>query len=189
MLGVSAQDLNNNIARCLLAIGPSKILEYGCGTGKLGVICQALGMQLEKLEAVQTLFQDTDREVLHSRGYTHINDAEIYSYIKGGIKEHYDVIAALDVIEHFMYGDAISIIDYSLYRCNYFLMVWPSRFPIENPNPLETHRTSFDLRDITNRFDVCYYSTASFSDTIHSHRLHIALLRGHNNFALLPSVI
>lgn len=188
MLGSSASHLNVNIAKCLAHVDPKTILEYGCGQGKLGSICQTIGLKLDRLDAVQKLFHEDDMALLSSRGYSHVFDEEIYAYVKQGIGQHYNVIAALDVIEHFMYGEAISIIDSSLYRCDYFLMVWPSKYPQQTENPFETHRTSFELREIANRFDVVYYALTGLAELSVSYKMHIALLRGHMNFFTKPPV-
>jgi len=190
MLGVSAGDLDQNIAKVLLSIRPSSILEYGSGTGKLGKICQLISFELNNLIAVQKLFNENDALLLNEAGYSEIIDSDIYEFLKNGIRQQYDLIAALDVIEHFMFSDAISIIDYSLYYAKYVLLVWPSRYPQEGNNSFDIHRTSFELKELTDRFDIIYYSQTGFSEMSLSYRYHIALIRGHMNYtSMRPAII
>ena len=178
MLGTSGNQLNQNIARCLMHIKPNSILEYGCGKGKLGIIIQALKMQLQ-LNAVQKLFMPDDRQNLEAIGYNKIYDEDIKEFVTRGIFDPYDVIVASDVIEHFMYSDAISILDYSLFCCKYFILVWPSRSgSAPTTNQFDIHRTSFELRQIVDRFDVVYYTYANDGPTS---KYQIAVLKGHCN--------
>lgn len=188
MLGASANHLDLNVAKCLRHVEPTSILEYGCGGGKLGRLCQQLGLKLESLHAVQKLFQPEDMALLQGAGYNNIYDEDIYEFVRRGIPNQYSLIVALDVIEHFMHAEAMSIIDYSLYRCSYMLLVWPSHYPQQTDNVYETHRTSFELRDIANRFDVVYYSQTGFIEVSAAYRYHIALLRGHMNFSVKPAI-
>jgi hypothetical protein len=194
MLGGSVAALNVPIAKCIQWIRPNNVLEYGCGWGKFGRICQQIEVAPERLVAVQKLFNPGDKEGIMSHGYTEIIDEDIKSYVNNGIDTRYDMIVALDVIEHFFFGDAISIVDYSLYNCSYFLLVWPSRLPQNigddfTFNKFDLHRTSFELSEISTRFDVVYYSQASLSEHAGQGRYHLALLRGHMNFKpLLPPI-
>jgi len=200
MLGGSVQIINIDIAKCLARIIPKKILEFGSGNGKLAYILDAINITPTKLVAVQKLFSENDRNNLLSKGYTDVIDDDISNFLRNGLSEHYDIIAGMDVIEHFFYGEAMSIIDYSLYNCNFFLLVWPSRFPqnlgdperdgqLKVSNILDVHRTSFELSDISSRFDVVYYNQVSLGTHSRTMRLHIALIRGHMNFEpLCPQV-
>jgi hypothetical protein len=181
MLGYSAPDLDLAIARCLNQLKPRNILEYGCGQGKLGKICKLLELAPENLRAVQKLFNANDRTLLHDIGYTDIVDEDIYEYVRKGLKTKYDMIIALDVIEHFMYSDAISIIDSSLYNCEWLLLVWPSRLP-QDGDDLDIHRTSFELRELASRFDIVYYSQTGLNEISVAQRYHLALVRGYMNF-------
>jgi hypothetical protein len=184
-LGESAGDLNIPLAKCLLRLKPSSVLEYGAGRGKLGTICNQLSITPKRLVTIQKLFANGDEALLRSAGYTEIIDNDIMDIIKCGIKESFDLIVALDVIEHFLYSDAMSIIDYSLYRCNHFLMVWPTKYPQNSDNTFEIHRTSFELREIANKFDLVYYNQTGFTETTSFYMYHICLLRGHMNHSPL----
>ena len=196
MLGISGNQLNNNIARCIVQLKPSTVLEYGCGRGKFAMIAQAVHHRFSKLESIQKLFTPTDAVELANVGYTKIYDTDILDYLNTVPLERYELMVAIDVIEHFMHGDAFSIIDYSLYYCDHFLLVWPSRNLQVTPALYDIHRTSFELRDLANRFDVAYYSYSVLEDNhpdpnIICHpesKYHIALLRGHVNSKNRPLI-
>lgn len=181
MLGVSMDLLDKNIAKCLAYIRPKSVLDYGAGHGKLGRMVRQMGIESTEVVALQTLFEPGDRQLLLDAGYTEVIDTDILEYVKRGIPKKYDMISALDVIEHFMWSDAMSIIDYSLYCCDWMLLLWPSRCPQPGTNPLDIHRTSFELHDLTNRFDIIYYSQTGMAEASIAYRYHIALLRGHMN--------
>jgi hypothetical protein len=140
------------------------------------------------IKAVQKVFSEKDIGLLKSRGYAEVIDADIYEYFKDGFDEAYDMVVALDVIEHFLYSDVISIINFALYRSDYMLMVWPSAHPQNGTyHSFDRHRSSFELRDLTDKFDVVYYSQSGFAEMNCVHRYHIALLRGHMNVKVLPA--
>ncbi|MEI7606780.1 MAG: hypothetical protein WCJ64_05300 [Rhodospirillaceae bacterium] len=194
MLGSSLGILNLPISKCLITLRPKSILEYGCGEGKLGVLCSQLGLPVGKLAAVQKLFQDNDRDNIISRGYTEVIDEDIKEYVARGIPERYELIVAMDVIEHFFYGEAMSIIDYSLYNCDNFLLVWPSRLAqnfgdTHTLNRFDIHKTSFGLNEIVSRFEVIYYVKVSLPEYCGSGHYHLALLRGHMNNRIIPPPI
>ncbi len=184
-LGISDGRLNVAIAKCLLGLKPERILEYGCGSGKLAHICQAITMRPLVLKAVQKLFTDEDIYKLRSIGYTDIADDDVLEYVKNKINEKYNLIVAMDVLEHFMYGDAISIIDCSLYYCDWFLVVWPSHYPQYSTNQFDRHRSSFELKDLSNRFDVIHYTQTGLSTISSIYRFHLAVIRGHQNLSVL----
>lgn len=177
MLGTSINNLDGKIGEVIRALQPKSILEYGCGQGKLAKLCK-----VKRLDAVQKLFAPDDLGKLLALGYKAIVDADIKDYLAKGIPRQYDMIAALDVLEHFYLGEALGIIDYSLYNCDYFLAVWPSRLPQNigheaTHNAYDLHRSSFELRDLA-RFDVVYYTQASLEPPS---LYHLAVLRGHMN--------
>lgn len=200
MLGGSVQILNQEIARCVFSLKPKTVFEFGCGAGKFGWICNQVQVVPDVLIAAQKLFTDNDEAFLLSKGYTKILDVDISEFIKNGFDTQYDLIVGMDIIEHFMYGEAMSIIDYSLYNCDYFLLVWPSKFPQNLGDPhrdgnlhvasiLDVHRTSFELSDICNRFDVVHYTQVNLSENPSIMRFHLAVLRGHvNTKPLFPPI-
>jgi hypothetical protein len=100
------------------------------------------------------------------------------------------LIVALDVIEHFLISDVMSIINFSLYRANFLLLVWPSAHPqTAVTHPFDRHRSSFELKDLSEKFDVVFYSQTGFAQMHYLHRYHIALIRGFMNPGVLPPVI
>lgn len=163
MLGFSATYHDPAIEKILLRLQPKSILEYGSGQGKLGAICKKLGLNYEALDGVQVTFSPEDQDQLLGRGYTNVINQDVLEFVRDGMCKKYDLIAALDVLEHFMFSDAISIVDCSLHYCDFFLMVWPSKNPQNLNNKYDIHRSSIELNDLSNRFDVVYYSQTKFN--------------------------
>ena len=181
MLGNSSSNFNPSICNLLARLNPLTILELGCGEGKLGDLVKQLNLST-KLTAVQKLFSPSDLNLLNSKGYCQIIDSDILEYFKEGFDEEYDLTVVMDVIEHFLYSDAISIIDFALYRSNWLLLVWPSKHPQSGfTNKFDRHRTSFELNTLTNLFDVAYYEQRGFAQVNYLHRYHLCVLRGHMN--------
>lgn len=186
MLGNSSSSFNQVIKKIMDLVQPKSMLELGCGQGKLGELLQERSEPVA-LTAVQKIFSAEDQPALAKRGYQEIIDADIMDYFRVGFDEVYDMVVALDVIEHFLYSDVISIINFALYRSDYMLLVWPSAHPQDGVhNAFDRHRASFELRDLTNKFDVVFYAQSGFAAMNCVHRYHIALLRGHLNVKVLP---
>jgi hypothetical protein len=183
MLGNSSAIFNPVICNLLARINPESILELGCGEGKLGDLAKQSNL-MPKLTAVQKLFSKSDLLHLNSKGYTNIIGSNILEYFKEGFDDVYDLIVAMDVIEHFLYSDAISIIDFALYKSKWLLLVWPSKPPQSGiSNKFDRHRTSFELGTLTNLFDVAYYEQRGFAQVNYLHRYHLCVLLGHMNSA------
>jgi SAM-dependent methyltransferase len=189
MLGTSANDFDQYLAQILRLAQPQRILELGCGQGKFGKMLQINGVTPSKLVAVQKIFSDADIGLLQGIGYQNIVDVDILEYFRGGFDEQYDMVVALDVIEHFLYSDILSIINFALYRSDYMLLAWPSAHPqFAETSPFDRHRASFELRDLSDRFDVVLYAQTGFAQMNCVHRYHVALLRGFMNVKVLPAM-
>ncbi len=181
MLGTSSTIFNPVICNLLTRINPSSILELGCGQGKLADLIKESNL-LPKLTAVQKLFSTSDLTHLTSKGYNNIIDSDILEYFKEGFDEEYDLTVVMDVIEHFLRSDAISIIDFALYRSKWLLLIWPSKHPQSGAsNKFDRHRTSFELNTLSNLFDVAYYEQRGFAQVNYLHKYHLCILRGHMN--------
>jgi hypothetical protein len=190
MLGSSSAVFDLCIAQVVNLINPQTILELGCGQGKFGGLLGQIGHRSVQLKAVQKIFSDGEPEYLSSKGYQEIIDRDILDYFREGFDEHYNLIVALDVIEHFLLSDVISIINFSLYRADYMLLVWPSAHPQSAvTNPFDRHRSSFELKDLTDKFDVVFYSQTGFAQMHYQHRYHIALLRGYMNANVISPIV
>lgn len=189
MLGNSSTAFDSCIAQLVNLIKPQSILELGCGQGKFGGIVGQFGYQ-PQLKAVQKVFSSGEPEYLRAKGYQEVIDRDILEYYREGFDENYNLIVALDVIEHFLLSDVMSIINFSLYRADYMLLVWPSAHPqAAVTNPFDRHRASFELEDLTDKFDVVFYTQTGFAQMHYMHRYHIALLRGFMNPNVLPPFI
>jgi hypothetical protein len=188
MLGSSSSHFDNCISDLIGLVKPERILELGCGRGKFGNLLKKAGFAPSYLATVQKMFSQTDSQDLRAIGYHEIVDADIMDYFRTGFDEQYDMVAALDVIEHFLLSDVMSIINFSLYRADYLLLVWPSAHPqAADTSPFDRHRASFELRDLSDRFDVVFYAQTGFAQMHVVHRYHVALLRGFMNVKVLPA--
>lgn len=187
MLGSSSTVFDSYIARVVNLIKPQSVLELGCGQGKFGGLIGQIGQPSVQLIAVQKIFSSGEPEYLKSKGYQEIIDRDILDYYREGFDENYNLIVALDVIEHFMLSDVMSIINFSLYRSDYMLLIWPSAHPQSAvSNTFDRHRASFELKDLTEKFDVVLYSQTGFAQMHYLHRYHVALIRGFMNPNVLP---
>jgi|GEM_PF-2690039 len=187
MLGNSSGLFDSCIKQVVRLVQPLNILEIGCGQGKFGnLLMQDIGY-VANLTAVQKIFSNSDLQLLHEKGYRQIIDRDILEYYKEGFDKNYDLIVALDVIEHFLLSDVMSIINFSLYRADYLLLVWPSAHPQAAVTSVyDRHRASFDLKDLAEKFDVVFYSQTGFAQVHFVHRYHIALIRGLMNSKVPP---
>lgn len=185
MLGHSSNLFNEKISKIVEGVSPKSILELGCGEGKFASLIQA-NIKDFNLVSIQKLFGQDDEKSLKKLGYSHIINEDIYEYFKNGFDENYDLIVALDVIEHFLYSDIISIINFGLYRAEYILLVWPSAHPQSSvTSTFDRHRSSFELKDLVDKFNVVHYCQTGFAQVNSLHRYHIALIRGHMNIKTL----
>lgn len=190
MLGVSSSIFDACIGQVVNMTKPQRILELGCGKGKFGALLQQIGHQPEQLTAVQKVFAADEPEYLRGKGYHQIIDRDIFDYYREGFDEQHNLIVALDVIEHFLLSDVMSIINFSLYRADHMLLVWPSAHPqAAVSNAFDRHRASFELKDLTDKFDVVFYSQTGFAQMHCVHRYHIALLRGFMNTGVVPPIL
>ena len=186
MLGTSSSGFDTSIQRLVDLTGAKNILELGCGQGKFGAMMTG-GAEPRSLRAVQKVFGPNDVEHLKAIGYEEVIDQDILEYFRNGFDQTYDIVVALDVIEHFLYSDVMSIINFALYRADYMLLVWPSAHPQNGAvHSFDRHRSSFELRDLSDKFDVVFYAQSGFAEMNFVHRYHIALLRGHMNLKVLP---
>lgn len=188
MLGTSAGVFNTCIQQVVSLVKPQQVLELGCGQGKFGELLRQMGSPAQ-LTAVQKLFSENDQAHLQGKGYRAVIDRDILDYYREGFDEQYDLVVALDVIEHFLISDVMSILHFSLYRAKYVLLVWPSAHPQGGGNAFDRHRASFELDDLASKFDVVFYSQTGFAQVHYQHRYHIALIRGFMNADVLPPFI
>ncbi|TAJ82268.1 MAG: hypothetical protein EPO42_01350 [Gallionellaceae bacterium] len=189
MLGSSSGAFNACVQQTVRLVQPNSIMELGCGQGKFGELLRQTG-SAANLTGVQKIFSGNDIALLEGKGYRQIIDRDILDFYREGFDENYDLIVALDVIEHFLLSDVMSIIHFSLYRANYLLLVWPSAHPQSaSNNAFDRHRASFDLKEVSDRFDVVFYSQTGFAQMHYMHRYHIVLIRGFMNPNVLPPFI
>lgn len=139
---------------------------------------------------VQPLQSVEEEQYLKNIGYSQIMSLTIEDYLMEKIDSTTDMFVAMDVFEHLKYSDMISAIDQLLYNCNLFLLVHPSKHPQKaSGNHFDAHRTSFELLDIANRFEVLFYNLTGFAQISSIHRYHLTVIRGHMNLKTYPPII
>lgn len=191
MLGSSSNLFNSTIATIIRQTKPSQIIEFGCGQGKLGQILTQQNLLPEKgLIGIQPLPSEKEGIELRSKGYSDIISLTIEDFLREQVDTETDMFIAMDVFEHLKYTDMISAIDQLLYNCNLFLLIHPSKHPQKaGGNHFDAHRTSFELQDIANRFEILFYNLTGFAQLSAVHRYHFTLIRGHMNLKTYPPII
>ncbi len=191
MLGTSSQVFDNTITHVLGRLRPQRIVELGCGQGKLGrLLGQSNILPNDYLIGVQPLAKDSDADILRECGYTQIINQNIDDFLKSHVDLSTDMYIAMDVLEHLPYSEMISTVDQLLYHCELMLIIHPSKHPQNaKDNLFDAHRTSFELIDRARRFEIIYYNLTGFAQISSIHRYHFTLLRGHMNLKTVPALI
>lgn len=191
MLGTSPDLFNATIVKVLRILAPAKIVEFGCGQGKLGSLLRVNQLTPPQgLIGVQPLSTNSDADYLLANGYRNIIDTTVHEFLASHVDLEADLFVAADVFEHLPWSDMISALDQLLYHCKLFLLIHPSKHPQQaNGNQFDAHRTSFELIDIANRFEVIYYNLTGFAQISSVHRYHFTLIRGHMNLITYPPMV
>jgi hypothetical protein len=186
MLGGSSNLFDASIARLMLAINPQTVLDVGAGQGKIGIIGSNV-IPSARFTALQRLFSVNDRDALERANYSRVIDEEIVAFISQGFDDHYSLATICDVVEHFMYSDAISVLKFLAYRCDWILVVWPSKHPQSaSTTPFDRHRFSMSPFELFHHFDVVRYEQTGFAQVPFVHSYHLALIRGDMNISNAP---
>ncbi|WP_413441281.1 hypothetical protein [Synechococcus sp. MIT S1220] len=190
-LGGSSPAFDKTITHILDKLRPQRVIELGCGQGKLGkLLSQSKILPNEYLIGVQPLAQEFDADTLKGYGYTQIINESIDNFLKLHIDLSTDMYIAMDVLEHLPFSEMISTVDQLLYHCELMLIIHPSKHPQNaGDNLLDAHRTSFELIDLAQRFEIIYYNLTGFAQISSIHRYHFTLLRGHMNLKTVPALI
>jgi len=189
MLGTSHPVFDQNIVNIVRSIRPSSILDLGCGQGKLGRLIHKSyeasddAMNNVTLSGVNPLFNKIeDKIMLESIGYNNVFDMTIEQFCEEYIDSRYDLICALDVLEHLPRSKYFDVLDQLLYRCDYFLIVWPTSHPQNGSvNTYDAHRSSIKLREIASNFEIITYLSTGFHQLSCIHGYNLCLCRGHMN--------
>jgi len=89
----------------------------------------------------------------------------IEEYLDKYPKHKYEVVIIGDMLEHLYRSKVIDYIDFLLYRTNWILCIWPTNLPQDDweGNGYECHRSNFKLKDLSDKFEVEFY-TKKFYD-------------------------
>jgi hypothetical protein len=187
MLGTSSNIFDPCIARVFRALNPKSVIDIGAGKGKLGKL-GATVIPETSFTALQIMFDSNDRELLKKHNYCKVIDEEILAYVREGFDERYSLATICDVLEHFLYSDAISIVKFLAYRCDWILLVWPSKHPQDaSTHQFDRHRFSLSPAELfNNNFDIVRYEQTGFSSVPFVHSYHLALIRGDMNLNTAP---
>jgi hypothetical protein len=186
MLGTSSNLFNESIVRAIRAISPKTILDVGAGSGKIAELAHRADPSIQ-LTALQKSFQPSDTATLYAAGYTTVIDEDISEYLKLGFDQTFDLITVCDVIEHFLFGDAIGYLKFLSYRSSYLLVVWPEAHPqIMMNHTFDRHRCSFSARELASHFEFVRYEQTGFAKISAVHVYHFAIVRGVGNLTTHP---
>ncbi len=187
MLGTSSSLFNQSILRVLKAINPSTVIDVGAGQGKVGML-GAQAIPQARFTALQQLFDESERTLLEQRNYSVVINQEALSYITKGFDERYQLATICDVLEHFLFSDAISMLKFLAYRCDWILLIWPSKHPQDaSTSHYDRHRCSIHPAELFNNyFDIVRYEQTGFSNIPYIHSYHLALIRGDMNIHTAP---
>jgi len=97
-LGTSSQAFDKTITHILSRLRPQRVIELGCGQGKLGkLLSQSNILSNDYLIGVQPLGKDSDADILRSWGYTQIINQSIVDFLKSHVDTSTDMYIAMDV--------------------------------------------------------------------------------------------
>lgn len=165
-MGTSNWQNISYVVELIRAINPVKILDFGFGFGRWGILCREFlevwdegnykGKWSRQIDGVE-VFPDYIKSY-HSYFYDNIYNEEGYEWIKS-TKEKYSLIIFGDVLEHFEKSIALEIINLSLTKSDYILINIPLGLHWEqthiNGNKYEDHKSIWQTSDFKNfRFKV-----------------------------------
>ena len=165
-MGTSNWQNISYVVELIRAINPTKILDFGIGFGRWGILCREFlevwdegnytGKWNRQIDGVE-VFPDYIKSY-HSYFYDNIYNEEGYKWIKNS-KENYNLIIFGDVLEHFEKQTALEIVNISLIKSDYIIINIPLGTQWEqgsnNENKYEEHKSIWQTSDFKNfRFKV-----------------------------------
>jgi hypothetical protein len=159
----SAPTFDETILKQLIALNPLSILDIGAGAGKYGKLLRS-ALPGCKIDAVEPTKAYIDQFELNSI-YNTIYEMNIEEYLDKYPKHKYEVVIIGDMLEHLYRSKVIDYIDFLLYKTNWILCIWPTNLPQDDweGNGYECHRSNFKLKDLSDKFEVEFY-TKKFYD-------------------------
>ena len=140
-------------------LNPKSILDVGAGAGKNGRLLRQSWYSgtLDAVEPTEKYITEFNLSNTYNKVYTQ----SIEEYIQKNPTNRYDVAVFGDVLEHLFRSSVIDYLDYFLYRTRWVIIVWPTHHPQDDydNNHYEVHRSNFNLRDLSDKFDVQYFVT------------------------------
>ena len=141
-------------------LNPKTVLDVGAGAGKNGRLLRQsfYSGTLDAIEPTEKYITEFNLSNIYNKVYTQ----SIEEYIQKNSTNRYDVVVFGDVLEHLFRSSVIDYLDYFLYRTRWVIIVWPTHHPQDDyyNNHYEVHRSNFNLRDLSDKFDVQYFVTS-----------------------------
>jgi hypothetical protein len=145
--GGSARDLDEWMLSMLVMARPLRFMwDIGPGRGDRGRIIHEAYPEL-KLIGSEINPQYQAPPWYHE--YRHEDVLQLASR-KLIVDPAYDVVMIADVLEHFLKGDALSLVDWALYQARWVMLFWPTNYIKSSKDPIEErHVCQPRLHDFT----------------------------------------
>jgi len=153
----------STIMNAVARIAPQSVLDVGCGYGKYGMLCREyieLWLQKEpRIDAID-VFRPYIKQ-LQRAIYDDIYMGEAIKQLKKMDSKSYDLVLAIDILEHFTKEDGLEFIKELRRVGKHVLISTPKRVKEQGDifgNEYETHRSQWNslMIDNTNQSTVIY---------------------------------
>ncbi len=159
----------NEIVRLICLTDPKSLLDIGIGFGKYGFLAR----EYLELWDGREKYDDWKRRVdgievfpqyvtpMHKIIYNNVFIGNALDILPG-LKENYDLVLLIDVLEHFDFQDGIRLLEECKRRCRNIIVSTPLRMTAQKDafdNPFETHRFQWQRKHFgrfANKFFVAH---------------------------------
>ena len=149
----------NEIIELIIETNPAKLLDIGIGYGKYGFLAReylelweqgsAYDSHKRQIDGIEAF--DAYITPVHRLIYDHLFSGDAKDVLPS-IKDRYDLILMIDVLEHFTYDDGLKVLD-ECRRCGRNILISvPRLMSVQEEiygNPFETHRYNWKRKDFS----------------------------------------